>query len=408
MFSRKTFALLLTHYLGSNSRSSAVLALGTILNSLLGLAFYTLVLRNLTLADFGYFSYILGIGVLAAGLGDLGFGASIIKFGHSEKFRQVFTVAISEALIISALFFLLALVGELIFQAGLINSALIAFSLLTLSMVTQSFLAKQKYYHFVITNICGNAVRIALALLAVFSGILSPQNALLIFTLANFSALIIGLAFLFILEGGWLISFRDFSLNVVTAMKFSSWLGGSYLLSTIVNKIDIPLVYALAGPAATGIYSSAQKLSSVFPQLVASVEGVFTPKFSRDKEITKSFKDYLWITAGLVALLILAMLLSPFVINLLFGQKYAGAVGIFVLLLIGMVFFSLAGPYTAKVVYYLGRTDLHLLSSVLQLFLGVILYFLLIPPLGADGAAITFIAVNIFLWLFFWFISRDR
>lgn len=377
---------------------AGILGVGTVVNSILGLVFYVLIARGLGLENFGYFSFLLGLGILAAELGDLGIGSALVKFGSGNDFSGVFVLSLMQRAVVSAIITLLFVVS------GHIYSATTAISLLFLSVTTQGLLARQRYWQYVTTNICGNTVRLLLTSWLVFMGLLTTVSGLVAFGLANLVAFLVGWAFL---KPG--INLAGVGQVIPAVFRYSRYLAVSYGITSLAAKVDIPLLYVLGGAGVTGLYSSAQKLISVFAQVAAAVEGVFAPKLSRQER--RSFRDYILVAllAGIGTLS--AGIVSGLVIPLMFGAKYTETVPIFNWLLVGMVFFLFSGPFTAVVLYQKGKSGYHLAGSALQLVLTVGLFTALVPSLGVWGAVATFIVsqfFNLCFFIFVWQYVRHR
>lgn len=374
---------------GNSYWQSLFLSGGTILNSFLGLIFYVLVARNLGVENFGRFSFVLGLGLLAAELGDLGFGSALVKFGSKREFSRIFSLAFVER-IMAAIVILIFFFPWEIWAAG------VGISLLFFSLITQGFLARQKYASYIGINLLGNITRLL---------VLPFFPPVVVFSLGNAAAFFVGL----ILHNEK-FDFRKLKEDFFKVFIYSRWLAFSYGVTSLAAKIDIPLLYLFGGAQITGIYSSAQKLLSVFSQLASSLEGVFAPKLSISQNKT-SLKDYFFITIIVAALTLLLIPFSGFIIPVILGTKYSGVVTVFNLLLIGIVFFYLAGPFTAVVLYQKGKSAYHLIGSVMQLAITVSLFFVLVPRLGIWGAVASFIFSQFFnlgYYLFVWDYVRNR
>ncbi len=383
----------------TNYRQSVFLSAGTVFNAFLGLIFYILIARVLSVSDFGQVSFILGLGLLFAEVGDLGFGNAVVKFGHGEDFAKIFSLTLLQRFLVSAVLLLIALGLFIVSGPGYLSAFAVAISFFFLSLVTQSFIAKEKYWLFIGTNVFGNTSRLVLTGGIYFLNQMSVISAVGAFTGANVLSFIFGLMIIK-LTTPKLFDFAGAKKKAGEVIRFSGWLGGSMAINSAATKIDVPLLYALSGSLAVGLYSSAQRLTNIFLQISGALDGVFSPKLakSKDREI---LRDY-FILAGLICLGILILFpVSGLVITLIFGEKYAGSVPIFQIFLIGFLFFFLAGPLSASVVYRHGRSNYHFIGAVLQLWIGIVFYLLLIPRFGAAGAAMAFVVQNLFSFLYF-------
>lgn len=369
---------------------------GTVFNSVLGLFFYLLVARDLGPTNFGHFSFLLGIGMMASELADWGFGSAIVRFGSKGNLESVLGVAIVQRVISICLITLIGILATVLLKDTYLLSVLVAGSLSFLVLTTQALLAKQKYVFYVGTNIFGNSIRLILTIIFIYIGLLNTTNVLLIFSGANFAAFVISCRFR--------VSFNNFKSTLKEILGYSNWLGSSFALSSVAAKIDVPFVFAFSGATSAGIYSSAQKLASVFPQVASAIEGVFSPKFSSKEDIKPDFRDYFLISVlaslGLLILIPFSSLLVP----LIFGDKYTSSIPIFNLFLVGLILFFLSGPFTAAVLYRHGKSKIIFAGSLIQFLISVVSYVILIKQFGAVGAAVTYIIVQLFgLCLFSWY-----
>lgn len=365
---------------------SVFVSLGTVTNSILGLLFYVLIARSLSVSGFGNFSFILGFGLIAAEIGDLGLGTAIVKFGTGKHFASIFTLALMERLAVGLI---LLLVPNFYF------SAITGLSLLFVSLVTQSFLARQEYGNYVLTNIFGNIVRLGLVFYLVNRAFLGVETGLHAFVLANFMAFFLGTILIVLKDKKLPLNFSHLAKNFFEVFNYSRWVALSFSLASLGAKLDIPIIFLLSGPTATGIYASAQKLVSAFLQINAAIDGVFAPKFSTTNETKKVVKQYLFLTTIIALGLLIFLPVSPIIINFIFGSKYIFAIQIFQIMTLGIIFIFFSAPFAGAILYRFGKSNYHFLVSAIQLLLSLFFYFLLVPPLGAVGAAMGFALTNL-------------
>jgi O-antigen/teichoic acid export membrane protein len=112
------------------------------------------------------------------------------------------------------------------------------------------------------------------------------------------------------------------------------------------------------------------------------------------------------VTASVAVLLAVT---APFVIPFAYGSQFAAAVGPAQILLIGLAADGAAGVLTGFL-YGVGRPGLNSWAMGAGLVVTVVLDLLLIPPLGASGAAIAssvaYISSTLALLAFFWKVNR--
>ncbi len=377
-----------------NIRQSLLMTGGTFTNSLLGLAFYILVARVLGPTNFGEFSLLIGLAILTSELTDFGLANGLVKFGAKPEFNTYFTIISLHRLILFPVLLVIAFLAQLALGKDFILASLITFSLLLASQVTYTFLSQKHYLPFTSLNILGNSVRLGLTVFVILVGIEAVASLLVVYLLGSLSTVLVGVVVLKLLLPRVHLSLLGIKSELRRYFSFSGWLGASLGLAAVATKIDLPVLYALGGSFAAGIYSSAQKLTVVFPGLLAALEGVYSPKFSDGAETKKNFRDYFAFATAIAVGLVIFIPLYPPTIVLFFGSGYAPSGPIFSLLAVGMAFFFLAGPFASLIVYRFTKPQIQLLMTAVYLILALTFYYFLVPPFGAYGAAITFVAVN--------------
>lgn len=380
---------------------TAILTSGTLINSGLGLVFYLLIGRNLEVSSFGYFSFLLGIGILATDLGDFGVNASIIKLGHGEKFRSIFTVALIQRLIVGLILIVVALFAQLFYPANFLLSALVAFALLTAYICLQSLLSKEKYFSYAASNIIGNVARLGIVWLLISSNLLSSDTAIGAFVIGSLVTVVAGFAIIVVSEKGLPFTQTKLAEAFRGMVQFGGWLGISFGISAAASKIDSPLVFSLAGGTSAGLYSSAQRIASVLPQISTAIDNVFSPKLAKTQKPNHFFRQYLVLATISAVVLLASIPFASALIGLTFGSAYLPATQAFQIILFGFSIFLLSGPFTSSVIYRFGKSKLNVASSLGQLIISLASMTVLIPLYGATGAAIAFVITNIFNLLFY-------
>lgn len=358
---------------------------GTVVNSLLGLVFYVLVARFLSVSGFGYFSFLLGLGLLAAEIGDLGMSSSLVRFSAKDKFSGVFTLAVLERLVIGTI-----VIGGFAFF-GLAYAGLIGCGLLLASLTSQSLISSQKYVRQILANIAGNLVRLVMVFFLVRQSQLTPVSTAVVF---SFGTLI---TFLFAADFARLFSLSAARILWPEVVAFSRNVALSFGVASLGAKIDMPILYWLAGPVAAGLYSSAARLVSVTAQVAAAVEAVYAPKLAASPTGQKHFRDYLLLAGALAVGVLVIIPVCPFLVPVIFGPKYVPSITVLQILLVSSAVFFLAGPFSTVILYRFGKSSYHFVGSLVNLAVLLILYFLLVPAFGATGAALTSLIGNIVL-----------
>ena len=162
------------------------------------------------------------------------------------------------------------------------------------------------------------------------------------------------------------------------------------LLSLLNLRLDFVFVAAIAGPAALGIYAVASKYAEVLRLVPIAANWVLYPRFARSEAAVAKASSRRLIPRALAVTAMTAVplaLAGGTVVPTLFGRTFDGAVVPAQILLIGLAAEGAAGVVTAFL-YGRGRPGLNSLAAAMGLVVTLILDVILIPRLGATGAAI--------------------
>jgi O-antigen/teichoic acid export membrane protein len=191
-------------------------------------------------------------------------------------------------------------------------------------------------------------------------------------------------------------------------------MGVVQIVNLIGYRVELFVLDHFKGLAQVGIYSIAMQAAEAIWLIPAAVASAVTGPVVHETQAgavrlirAACGKGLLYTSA--VALAIGG--LAPFVIPLLFGDDFRGAVRPLLLLLPGVVAYA---PVTILVVYLTirrARPRLSLLVSVIGLVVTAAMSLVLIPPYGASGAAVAsaigYAAGGIAAWLFFVGLARQ-
>jgi len=222
---------------------------------------------------------------------------------------------------------------------------------------------------------------------------LSITGALLAFFLGHF---LTTLYILYVLFFKYKIKItRKSSVDRVYLKKSFTYGFKSYLsnLFTFLNyRLDIILVGFFVNPFAVGIYATAVNVSEKLSVFTQSISTVLLPKISslgeevdRNKltSIVSRFMLFFMILLG-VALFVL----SDWVIQLMFSDRYLGSSLLLKIMLPGIALLAvekiLSNDIAAR-----GRPEINMYVSIANVIFSVTLNLILIPKYGAVGAAVT-------------------
>lgn len=174
----------------------------------------------------------------------------------------------------------------------------------------------------------------------------------------------------------------------------------------LMNRMDILMLGPLSSFLEVGYFGTAFRLTYLmtFPQVI--LMQIITPLLSesiaagRERAMWRHFR--IAILFSIVTVLPLSAVLSLFsapIVTFIFGPEYAPAAPTLTLLAISQAFAALTIPY-AGLLIAAGRGGIFGLINLVAVLLNIALNFLLIPPLGALGAALaSMVAVVVmFAW----------
>jgi O-antigen/teichoic acid export membrane protein len=167
-----------------------------------------------------------------------------------------------------------------------------------------------------------------------------------------------------------------------------AWLGG---LAHLLNaRVDQVLLGLLASQAALGAYAVAVNASEVLFYLPSAVATALLPSVARSggaagvERTLRVFRGVMLLTLVAVGV---AAAVGPVLLPLAFGAAYGGAVEPFLWLLPSAIGF-VASAVFSNALLASGAPALSSLGTVVSLTVGVTLDVVLIPRLGATGAAV--------------------
>lgn len=371
------------------------------LNIIAGILITFILLRLLSVKDFGLYSLMMANAAIFNLFTSLGSESGIVYNYSAGKLKPKSVLGI----LFSVTFFqlLLLIVAELIFYrstgsywiAGWETKDAFLFGLLFLFSlaVNDKYVSLLNAAHlYTLTN---KVIFVSnLILLTVLSFFLVADNEepgffyLKIIVLgAALQAVLLVLSFHFISKQPFSFSFPD-KREIKTFFSYSFIAFATNCIQFLAYRIDYWILDFYHGDNAVGIYSVAVRLGQlfwVFPMLFATI---ILPKMASGNDNEEKIISLMRITILLMACItVIAFALSPYVIPWVGGEAYRQSVMPFWYLLPGIFFFSIT---TMVAAYFAGvnKLRINLMSSVICLVSVVVLDFVLIPSMSAEGASL--------------------
>lgn len=376
----------------------SITLIATIINGVLGLLFYIFSARFLGPANFGILTLSITTLTLIADIADFGTDTGLIRFVgkyfHSDKEKALRFMKLGIKIKLAVWLFILAVgifsahfIASYIFQKEELQLSLkLAFigvgGALLFSFVTHSLQAMQKFFIWSALNISLNALRLLIIFLLIA---VTTENILLTYITISFFGFFLGLL---ILPKFYLA--RNENLVASDMFHYNKWVGATSVLSALSSRLDLYLLARISSVTSLGIYSAANQLTIIIPQLVSSLATVIAPKLSAattPKEVLSYLKKLQVLTLVLAGFGLLGIPLSFFVIPFFLGPVFADTINVFIILLLAQLIFLIATPSHQAIFYYFANPKIFLYISFAQfLILGLGGYFA-ISLWGIIGAA---------------------
>lgn len=401
-------------------RQSSITFLGTFLNALFGAIFYILCARFLGPANFGVLSVAILTLTLLSDIGDLGTNTGLVNFvarykdideiktRQFLKFGLKMKIAIWVLIVIIGFILSPFLASTLFGKLELITPLRIVFvgvgSLLIFSFIIHALQGLQKYWQWSFIQTATNALRLGIIVVIFFVGVMTVENTLWVYITVPIIGFVVGLRWLpkFLIAKNENTIAREF-------LKYNKWVALFVLVSAISSRLDTFISARLLTATELGLYSAANQVVKIVPQIVVAIGTVIAPKMASMENINE-LKRYLFKTQALVlGISFLGMLSIPvvlFLIPVVFGISYGGVGSIFIILFLGMLIFLISVPIHNAVIYYFSNPKVFFYLGLGHLLLIATLGSYLISRYGAIGGAYSVLVGAVFnlvipgIWVF--------
>lgn len=185
----------------------------------------------------------------------------------------------------------------------------------------------------------------------------------------------------------------DFSFIKLSHFRLIATYAGIAFFSNVFQffayRMDYWFINYYQNKEQLGLYALASKLNQVLWLLPITIAAVIIPFTVSDSHVLKTNVKVILrvVFNGYFLLAFLLAMISPFMIPLFFGHAFTGSVLPFIILLPGVIIFSLT---TILAAYFAGinRQAINLKISFLCFLVIFIGDFLLVPKFGKEGAAL--------------------
>lgn len=409
----------------STLRQSGVTFTATLINGILGMAFYVFLARVLGPSDFGLFVLSVTVLALVADIGNFGINTGIVNFvskyftnDRSRSFGYL-KLGLYSKIVISLVFLMLGYLLSPSIAVGifskpeLLTPLRLAFvgvgTTWMFSFTTSYYQAVQKFTSWGVIQIFTNSIRLGGVIVLYFLSDLSLNTSLIFYIVAPFIGFLTGLInipFLFTKEKLNKSIWTDF-------FSYNKWVAVSGGVSAFTSRADTFILGRLAMPYSIGLYSAASQLVQVIPQLIGAIGTVVAPKFSsfdNDKKMLGYFKKLQLMVMGIAGVMILSIPIVKIVIKVFFGPEYDQSFGIFVILFVSMLVFLISIPVHNAIIYYYQYPKLFSILSIVNFCIVVPLAYFLTFKYGVYSTAYAVLIGNVVNLIIptIWFIKKIK
>jgi len=295
----------------------------------------------------------------------------------------------------------------------LVNALRIAFigvgSTLLFSFVTSALQATQKFWKWSLIQIFTNFLRLAIVITLFYLSKLNLSSTMISYVAMPFIGFVVGI---FLMPSGY-FSVREEGYVAKEFFSYNKWIAGFTVFASISSRLDTFISARLVSSYSLGIYSVANQLVQVIPQIIGALGSVFAPKmasFSNAKELVVYLKKAQLFVTGFVVLGLLSIPFIYILIPVLYGAEYGKAFPLFIILLLSMLVFLFSAPIHNAVFYYFSYPKLFFWLSIVNILIVAGMGWYMISNFGTTGAALTVLVSQIinFLVPLYWVLIQIK
>ena len=188
---------------------------------------------------------------------------------------------------------------------------------------------------------------------------------------------------------------------------------GGLAISIYANS-SVLILERLQGVYYVGLYSLATRVYTILKTLLASIYSVAIPnlshlygarRFSEFKNVYTNILSY--ITLLLIPLSAGLIVVSSEIIAFMGGRDYADATLTLQLLALSLIGAIFGGAFTYALNIPIGKEKVNFIGSIYAIFINIALTVLLVPLFKQNGAAISIIASEFFIFFYSFFTVKE-
>ncbi|MGZ3713469.1 MAG: oligosaccharide flippase family protein, partial [Bdellovibrionota bacterium] len=386
--------------------------LGEIFNAAIGFLATVYVIRKLSIEDYGLFSLFSSTMLMISGFGHLGWLETFVRFGSRHREEPIFS-ALLKFFFIRIMLCVLVIGGLVYLASGPITAHLYrrpdfapyfhwavigAILLSTNGFFIALLRIRQNFSRYFCFQTAATALRFSGLLFLVFSHKLSLENIVYVYIVVP---LFLALVHLIQFpkkpnEAG--IQDKVPAEVLGEIQLYNRWFLLSIFTTTLIGNIDSQfLAFYFSDNRQMAYLGVASRMTLPLNFAISALATIILPKLSasRDSANVKIYFGKLKKFLFPVALIILAMAVAVVpILKALAGANYGEITTLLYLQIVSLFIVLLVNPVSV-ILFAWGKTKLLAIMNCLQLVLDIVLNILLIPSLGAAGATLSTIGVNL-------------
>ena len=398
------------------SKNFISLAAANIVSSLLGAVLFIYLARVLGPDSFGYLSYALTITFFLANFVDMGlstYGLREIAKNSSRVSEYASEIVSFRFLAASTLFLLLIIATILSSHSAVLKSIIITSSLMlfTCALATEwAFQGIEKMQMVLISFAVTSFLQLGLTYLLV-----KKPSDLLKAPIIYFAATVpILLTYLKILKFRVLLRVSDFR-KMFSYLSSSLVIWSISIFAQVYNGLDIFILGLFRPIQEVGYFTIARRVIGAFILFMVFLTNGVLPRlsyaFCNDAALFKATTQKFLRFAAVFTVFVLlpCIFLCEKIVILALGNAYLPAVLPLNIMIVGLVFVLFNLPYSTGLIACGMEKDV-MIQTAASAILSLLINFIIIPKYGIIGASISFTVVEIFafVWIFWIYEKRIR
>ncbi|WP_025119504.1 MULTISPECIES: flippase [unclassified Serratia (in: enterobacteria)] len=363
-----------------------------ILKLILTFIFLGFIAKQLGTEYFGIYSLGISVVTLLWVISSLGLDSIILKEFSQEKYNEVE--------LFSTVFILrwFVCLGVVVVSTCFLFSPLFKFYSLSIKLTFLIFIFSVFFYNYTTywsyyqakskAKVLTKISIIGLILSSLFKVyIIYADFGLIPFAISASFDVAINLIIIYFFNRDIKVSIRKFSKDIARKIMKPAY---PMLISSVIiilyTRIDQMMIAYYLGASETGIYSVAMRISEAYVFLPALIATSFYPMIAKDtsEENVRIYFDIVFFFAFISGLAVIVV--SPFVIPLLFGPDYVNSLAVLNITVFATMF-SVLGTACTNFMILRNLGYYRLIRIILGLIINVVLNTILIPKYGIIGAA---------------------